>query len=122
MRSVRRDEGFTLLELLIVMIILSILAAISIPTFLRQRQKAWERVAQSDVRHGAIQAEMYYDENDTYVGLDEAPLRSSDDTELSVTDATVTEYCLEGDHRRLDPEPDYHFDLELGRPVAGGCA
>jgi len=121
MENSRRDEGFTLIELLVVMVILAILSAIAIPTFMRQRQRAWERVAQADVRHGAIQAELYYAEWETYEGLDTVELRSSDDIDLTVTDADYTSYCLEADHKKLDPAPDYHFDLDLGRPVQGSC-
>ncbi|HEX8003957.1 MAG TPA: type II secretion system protein [Mycobacteriales bacterium] len=121
MRS-RRDGGFTLIELLVVMVILSILAVIAIPTFMEQRKKAWARAAQADVRHGAIQAEMYFEENLTYDGLDPATMRASEGDVLSVSDADVDGYCLEADHQKLQPAPDYHFDQELGRPVQGACA
>jgi prepilin-type N-terminal cleavage/methylation domain-containing protein len=40
MRHMRRSDGFTLIELLIVIIIIGILAAIAIPMFLNQRNKA----------------------------------------------------------------------------------
>lgn len=46
-----RDEGFTLIELMVVVLIIAILMAIAIPTFLGARNSANARAAQSDLRN-----------------------------------------------------------------------
>ncbi|OJV80283.1 MAG: hypothetical protein BGO37_02600 [Cellulomonas sp. 73-92] len=53
-------DGFALIELLVVMIIVAVLAAIAIPIFLSQRQKAAETAAKSDVANVGREVVSYY--------------------------------------------------------------
>jgi type IV pilus assembly protein PilA len=64
----RRDneEGFTLIELMVVVLIIAILIAIAIPTFLGARQRAQDRAAQSDLRNGLTAEKTYYTDNESY--------------------------------------------------------
>ena len=64
----KREGGFTLIELLVVVIIIGILAAIAIPVFLAQRERAWRSAAQSDLRNAAVSLETYFTDTGAYGG------------------------------------------------------
>jgi type IV pilus assembly protein PilA len=70
------DEGFTLIELMVVVLIIAILIAIAVPTFLGAREKAQERAAQSNLRNGFSAAEFYYADQQTYELIDVAAMEA----------------------------------------------
>jgi type IV pilus assembly protein PilA len=65
------DEGFTLIELMVVVLIIAILLAIAIPTFLGARERANDRAAQSSLRNALTAAKTIYTDNQSYASADE---------------------------------------------------
>jgi type IV pilus assembly protein PilA len=90
------DAGFTLIELLVVMIIIGILAAIAIPIYLSQKQKAADTQAKSDVHSAAIAEESYFADNQTYIPATTSttppPLLAAQGFKMSSKTVDVTVY------------------------------
>jgi len=70
------EKGFTLIELLVVILIIGILAAIALPAFLGQREKAQDAESKTAVRTAASAAKAYFTDNQTYASMNVAALRS----------------------------------------------
>lgn len=68
--SLYRDKGFTLLELTIVVIIIGVLAAIAIPSFMGSSAKAKQSEAQLILKQIYAMQQTYRQENDTYFPSD----------------------------------------------------
>jgi type IV pilus assembly protein PilA len=62
----KNDEGFTLIELMVVVLIIAILIAIAIPTFLGARRRAQDRQAQSTLRNALSAEKAYYTDEQAY--------------------------------------------------------
>jgi prepilin-type N-terminal cleavage/methylation domain-containing protein len=65
----RKQEGFTIVELLIVIVVIGILAALVVTTFTGIQQKARDTERQTDIKaiHGQLEA--YYAQNGSYPAL-----------------------------------------------------
>lgn len=74
----REDKGFTLIELMVVVLIIAILIAIAIPTFLGARRRAQDRAAQSSLRNTVTAAKAIFTDDETYTPADSAALQSGE--------------------------------------------
>ncbi len=71
-------RGFTIIELLIVVIIIGVLATIAIPKFANTKAKAFDATAVSDLRNAMVALEAYFADNLTYPAtIDDADFQPS---------------------------------------------
>ncbi|MEZ5078761.1 MAG: type II secretion system protein [Solirubrobacterales bacterium] len=94
-----REAGFTLIELLVVMLILGILAAIALPAFFNQKDKAGDAKAKEYAHSAQVAIETYStDHNGSYEGAEPSDLQAIEPTlnsaEITVVSATGTGYKL----------------------------
>jgi len=128
MKRLRGDKGFTLVELLVVIVIIGILVAIAVPIFLNQREAAQKRAVESDVRNAIPVMETYYAEHGDYDGVMEdfadnkisgdetAPFAVSKDVTLEIN-ADAQSYVITGTHAALDGEGSVAYDSAEGGSV-----
>ena len=55
------SEGFTLVELLVVVMVIGILATIALSTFFRHERQAWDAAVKSDLRNAALAQQTAFD-------------------------------------------------------------
>src|SRR5689334_13835650 len=84
------ESGFTLIEILVVMLILGILAAIALPAFFNQKDKAGDAKAKEYAHSAQVAMETYStDNNGEYTGADISALIAIEPT-LSNADFSVS--------------------------------
>ncbi len=70
MRDRRREAGFSLVELMVVVLIVGLLASIAVPVLNRSLQKANRTATAAEMRHLYVAMSRYYADNGSYAVLD----------------------------------------------------
>jgi type IV pilus assembly protein PilA len=98
----QNEKGFTLIELLVVILIIGILAAIALPAFLNQREKAQDSEAKSAARTMQTAFETSYTDNQAYPTANPVsalvaiePAISQFSARATATTATANSYHVE---------------------------
>jgi type IV pilus assembly protein PilA len=90
--AVSRDDepeaGFTLIELMMVVLIIAILVAVLIPTFVGAKQRAQDRAVQSNVRNAFTAAKVIYSDHGDYTEATVAALAATEPA-IGFVDATT---------------------------------
>jgi len=104
----KNEKGFTLIELMIVIAIIGILAAIAIPQFSKYRQRSYNAAAADDLRNATTAQEGYYVDEETYchtlatITGATYGLYLSDKVSLNINNAGVVSYQMVSWHSSGD--------------------
>jgi type IV pilus assembly protein PilA len=115
--SASTNGGFTLLELIVVVAVLGILAAIAIQQFSIYRSRATDAVMRSDIKNAALAMESYYGEFLEYPSslnaIQLVGFRKSSGLTLTITVPTPSTFTVTAAMPN-GTQPSYTFDSAIG--------
>ena len=100
------EEGYSLVELVVVVVIIGILVAVVIPTFLGAKGRAEDRAAEANLRTGLVTAKTYYTDEGVFTGFDAVEAKAIDASvewvspgppnvgQIAIVDVTVSTVLL----------------------------
>lgn len=119
------EAGFTLVEMLVVIVIVGILAAVAIPIYMNQRKKAWISTVESDVKSAAVAVSTEVAKNGTTniaatctggttgkseaIGEEQVNCSAGVTIEVAVDKADSDNFTVTGTHEKLGGNLIYDF-------------
>lgn len=118
MDKLRNDGGFSLTELLTVVVIIGALAAIAIPTFVALRERGFQAAVESDLRNAALAMFTVAATENRFpvAGVLTFPVSRGVTVSIALPAAADdgSEFCLEGRHAQLGAGIVATYDTRAG--------
>ncbi len=121
------ERGFSIVEILVVVVIISLLASISIPIFFHQREKAWQASSESALKNAATAlTSAAITRGGSYAGItipllvaEEGLKYNAVDIDMVIESANNANYCISAEHRSWGRT--MFWDSAESRPDFANC-